>query len=238
MKRSLCIFILIALCLVGCGRETKESTPPGTDSIPSQNGEAEEGAPAQGGGSAEDGSEAEDSAATQSNTPAESNSGTEDDSTAQNLSPIYSEPIFATKDDSEANYDFTVPEDFEAIDLEGLECYYTAEDGSSISLNIQPQEPSFQEVSAELLHQALASTFSQTYGTEVAIIDLSFASEPVSGFPAYQYAFSYELQGRTLQVLAVGVNADHCYTFTFSDASGDWSEAFAQSAASITIQTP
>lgn len=134
-----------------------------------------------------------------------------------------------------AVYDFSIPEDFTEMELEGFACYYSAEDGSCINLNIQPKDPSFDEVSAELLRDSLVSVLSQTYNTEVSITDQYFTRQPVCGYPAYQYAFSYELQDRTYRQLVVGIDADNCYTFTYIDQSGDWMDLFIESAGTIVL---
>lgn len=137
-----------------------------------------------------------------------------------------------------ASYEFSLPDEFEEMEVSGFACFYSAKDGSSVNLNLQPFDPSFEELSEELLHQSIDAVLSQTYDLEIPITDLSFEREPVSGFPAYQYAFSYELQGNTYRQLVIGINADQCYTFTYTDMSGNWTEAFQESARSISIAAP
>ncbi len=132
-------------------------------------------------------------------------------------------------------YEFPLPDGFEEMELEGYECYYSASDGSCVNLNIQPADEAFLQVTADRLRQVLAQALSQAYGEDVVITDDSFTVTPISGRASYQYAFSYELQGRAVRQLVVGVNADQCYTFTYTDMSGDWIEQFRESAKAIRL---
>lgn len=136
-----------------------------------------------------------------------------------------------------AGYEFSIPGDFTEVDVEGFECFYSADDGSSINVNIQAADPSFEAVSAELLNSTLASVLSQTYHTEIAVTDNAFSREPVCGYPAYQYSFSYTLQGDKITQTVIGVNAGRCYTFTYTDMAGTWADAFEGSIQSINFTT-
>lgn len=139
--------------------------------------------------------------------------------------------------ENKAGYGFTVPQGFTEMELEGFEFYYSAEDGSSINLNIQPAAVSFDQTTAALLNETLASVLSQSYDTGITVTDHFFSADEISGYPAYQYSFSYELQGNLFRHLVVCINADQCYTFTFTDLSGDWMETFEECASEIALTT-
>ena len=134
---------------------------------------------------------------------------------------------------SGSGYEFSIPGDFTEVDVEGFECFYSADDGSSINLNIQPADPSFDTVSAELLNNTLTSVLSQTYHTEIAVAANDFSREPICGYPAYQYSVSYSLEGDQMNQTVIGVQTDKCYTLTYTDMTGDWADAFEESIRSI-----
>ncbi len=133
------------------------------------------------------------------------------------------------------SYQLSIPKDFSELEIEGMEFYYTAEDGSGISLNLQPKDPTFSQVSASRLNAALSGAFLQTYEEEVVITDNYFTTESISDYPAYQYSVSYELQGIAVTQIIVGVDADQTYTFTYTDLTGTWSDTFEESICSIKI---
>ena len=133
------------------------------------------------------------------------------------------------------SYQLSIPKDFSELEIDGMEFYYAAEDGSSISLNLQPKDSAFSQVSAQQLSAALSDAFLQTYEEEVAITDNYFATEAISGFPAYQYSISYELQGTAVTQMIVGIDADQTYTFTYTDLAGTWIDIFEDSIKTITF---
>mgnify|MGYP006317262837 CR=1 FL=1 len=134
-------------------------------------------------------------------------------------------------------YELSIPDEFSQLEIEGMEFYYAAEDGSSVSLNLQPKDPDFSQVSAELLETSLASAFSQTYGENIDITDNYFTTKNISGYPAYQYCISYELQGTGVTQIIIGIDADQTYTFTYTDLTGSWTDSFETSAGTITLTT-
>lgn len=138
---------------------------------------------------------------------------------------------------STSNYELSIPDDFSAIEVEGMEFYYVGEDGSSVSLNVQPKDADFSNVTADLLREALENALSQSYKVDVTITDNYFTTETVSGYPAYQYSLSYELEETAITQLIIGVDADQTYTFTYTDLSGTWMEGFEKSAKGIILVT-
>ncbi len=172
----------------------------------------------------------------QENDSEESSSDIPDDSAF--IGPVPPYPLTDKEEAQAIEYEFSLPEDFEEIDLDGFECYYSARDGSSVNLNIQPKDPDFGTISSGQLNETLSSVLSLTYGDQVTVTDLYFTTEAVSNYPAYQYSFSYELRGHTYRQLVVGVDADQSYTFTYTDVSGEWTEIFEQSAGTIRFSNP
>lgn len=213
MRKKICLFLLIALFLTGCSRNGGAGDVSGNDAA-SAGSETSFGT----------------ADAADASRPAESS-----DASAPDVAAVVPEPLYDGSSHTGSSYELPIPEGFSEIELAGFECYYTADDDSSINLNIQPRDDSFDAVSAKLLHETLADVLSKTYDADIAITDKYFTTESVSGFPAYQYAFSYELQGHTLTQLIVGVDADRIYTFTYTDLSGGRMDAFEQSAAAIVI---
>lgn len=132
-------------------------------------------------------------------------------------------------------YQLSIPKDFTEIEIEGMEFYYAVEDGSSISLNLQPKDTAFSQVSAEQLSAALCDAFLQTYEEEVVITDNYFTKEFISGYPAYQYSISYELLDDVVTQIIIGIDADQTYTFTYTDLAGTWLDIFENSIKTITF---
>lgn len=138
---------------------------------------------------------------------------------------------------STSNYELSIPDDFSAIEVDDMEFYYVGEDGSSVSLNVQPKDDDFSIVTADLLREALEDALSQSYKVNVTITDNYFTTETVSGYPAYQYSLSYELDETPITQLIIGVDADQTYTFTYTDLSGIRMEDFKKSAKGIILVT-
>lgn len=168
----------------------------------------------------------------------------DDDTSAADTSSAVSEASTATSDaaasdadtaDTSADYQLSIPDDFTAVEIDGLAFCYVHEDNSSISMNVQDKDSAFSAITAEALNEALVKTFSSTYDLDITITDLYFTTEAVSGFPGYQYCFSYELEGNTITQLVIGVDAAQTYTFTYTDMSGDWIQTFEASAQTIKI---
>lgn len=138
-------------------------------------------------------------------------------------------------------YEIDVPDGFEQQELAGFDRCYMSADGSNINVNIQDKtgldDNSFNTITAEMLRQSIQEGFQSTYELDVEITDIAFTQEPVGGFAAYQYEFSYDLMGMRVHQLSVSVNADKLYTFTYTDTTGDWMEQFLASAADIRFST-
>ena len=146
-----------------------------------------------------------------------------------------------TSDDirSAGGYEFCLPKDFESRDAEGFICFYEAEDGSSVSMNVQElssaDSTEISSLTQSDLHQALEETYTASFHTQVKITDTLFEITEISGYPAYRYSFSADLGNNEIRQLIVGIRADHLYTFTYTDMTGDWMEDFSKSAESINI---
>ncbi len=138
-------------------------------------------------------------------------------------------------------YTIDIPDEFEEQEVDGLDLYYAAADGSNVSMVIQEKtdmdDASFQGITADMLRESLEEGFRSAYEMEVEITDVSFTQEPVTDFPAYQYQFSYELADMPLEQLVVSINADRIYTITYTDVTGEWMEEFEQSAQNIQLTT-
>ena len=140
-----------------------------------------------------------------------------------------------TENTNALTFQMSLPKDFAELEIEGLEFYYAAKDGSSVSLNLQPKDASFSQVTAGQLNAALSEAFLSAYETEVAITDNYFTINPISGYPAYQYSISYQLADKTVTQVIIGIDADQTYTFTYTDLTGDWKDIFEGSIKSITF---
>ena len=163
---------------------------------------------------------AKDSTSTEGSTPSDSTQSGTDTASAK------------------VHYTFTIPDDFTSMDVESMECFYEAKDGSYINMNIQDKDPSFGELTADSLNSALSQAFSKVYNKEITLTDLSFSMATVSGYPSYTYKFSYEAQDTVITDLLIGIDADQTYTFTFCDMTGEWIELFEESASSISLTLP
>lgn len=136
------------------------------------------------------------------------------------------------------DFSLDIPEGMQELEPEeGFEFACLAEDGSNINMNVQDKDPTFSMVNAKLLNEALSSMMKQAYDVDIKIEDQYFTTDEISGFPAYQYRFSYEMEGQVLEHLTVGIDADKTYTFTYTDFSGTgaWMDAFEASARSIQL---
>lgn len=136
-------------------------------------------------------------------------------------------------------YEVYVPDDFFPVEAEGFEFYYLAEDGSSVSMNIQEKTPAdegpISPQLADVLRVTLELSYWTTYGMAVEIQDRYFTTDSVCGMNAYQYAISYDLGDAHLEQLLVGIVADRVYTFTYTDAAGYWMSDFEDSASTIQL---
>ena len=138
-------------------------------------------------------------------------------------------------------YDIDVPDGFEELELEGVDRYYVSADGSNINVLVsektQADDASFGAITADMLREALEEGFLDSVGVEVDITDVSFTQEAVCGFEAYQYTCAYTLGDVGMEQLIVSINANKIYTFTYTDAAGQWMEQFQSSAQNIRLIT-
>lgn len=170
----------------------------------------------------------EDTPATQTlpdgqDTPSISPESTEDETSSAAAGPKESPAVFT----------LDIPEGFTESDVEGYELFCSAQDGSNINLNIQDKDPSFQEVTADLLRSTLTDAYKKAFDMEVELTDNYFNITTVDGYPAYQYSFTYVLSDKTITQLIVGIDHDETYTFTFTDTAGTHMESFEACAAAI-----
>lgn len=209
MKKIVIILLMTILCFTACGKD--ESDAGSASSEASGAGVASTEASGETSGAAGSTAAGSPSAATTTGSTSASTTG------------------------KATNYQLSIPDDFTAVEIDGLEFCYVHEDSSSISMNVQDKDDTFGTITAEALNEALTATFAATYDKDITIIDLYFANNAVSGFPAYQYCFSYELDGTALTQLVVGVDASQTYTFTYTDMTGDWIQVFEASSQTIKI---
>ena len=139
---------------------------------------------------------------------------------------------------AKVHYTLTIPDDFTSMDVESMECFYEAKDGSYINMNVQDKDPTFGELTADSLNSALSQAFSKVYNKEITLTNLSFSTATVSGYPSYTYKFSYEAQDTVITDLLIGIDADQTYTFTFCDMTGEWMALFEESASSLSLTLP
>lgn len=208
MKKNLLLFLLTIVCLTACGK-SEEGKNSSSETPSGENASQASDSPQ----SPEDASE---EASSPQDAPSDASSDT---ASADNVN----------------KYELSIPDDFSAMDISGMEFYYVNEDGSSISMNVQSKDADFGSLTADELRQALSAAISETYDEEVTITDRYFTANPVNGYPAYQYSFSYTLQETEVNQLIVGIDGDQTYTFTFTDLSGSWMSTFEVSAGSIRL---
>lgn len=156
--------------------------------------------------------------------------------------PAETEP--AQVSDHVVDYRVDIPQSFGSTEMEGVvACWYNAEDGSNINVNVVDKDASFDEsfsqIDASVMKEALNAAFQQAYGSLPTITDKEFIHCEVSGLPAYRYSYTIELNGMTMAQIIVCVNADRAYTFTYTDATADgaWMETFEDSAENIQMIT-
>ncbi len=140
--------------------------------------------------------------------------------------------------DHVVDYTVDVPESFEPMEMEGLAaCWYNTADNSNINVNIMDKDATtdlgFKAITAEMLRLTLVSSFKEAYGVEPEITDRYFTNDQVCGLEAYQYSYTMILEGQEMTQLIVCVNADKTYTFTYTDATGEWIDTFEESAKNI-----
>ena len=135
------------------------------------------------------------------------------------------------------SFTFDVPEGFTQADASGsgVSEMYKAEDGSTITVVLVENDGSLaSDVTEDALVPYLEQGFSQQIGTEISLEDVSFETTDIDGCPAYRLSYTLNLNGVTMNQTVIGANGDMAYTFTFTDVSGNWAEAFEASIDSLT----
>lgn len=133
-------------------------------------------------------------------------------------------------------YTLSIPDDFSLSEAEGTEFCYVAQDGSSITLNIQPRDPSFDSLNADSLYQALTDAFVQLYGKDFTFTEFDYGTDTVSGYPAYHCRISWYSEETPVTQLITGIDTGLTCTFTFTDLSGSYLEDFEESISTISLR--
>lgn len=225
--------VLLSLGLTACGTKDSGST------IQSFSLEAYEPTQTAEASNQQDTSKASAEASTQDTaTGTSGEASAKDSASTEGSAPAGSTQSGTDAASAKVHYTLTIPEDFTSMDVESMECFYEAKDGSYINMNVQDKDPSFGELTADSLNSALSQAFSKVYNKEITLTDLSFSTATVNGYPSYTYKFSYEAEDTVITDLLIGIDADQTYTFTFCDMTGEWMELFEESASSISLTLP
>lgn len=221
MKRTLPLLLLLTLCLTGCAlsadpQNTGKPTMPGEPISSQASAGTDTPDP-----SSFDTPDAQTTAG--QDIPSEAPESTENESSSETAAPEEASPVFS----------IDIPEGFTESDMEGFQLFCSALDGSNINMNIQPKDPSFASVTADLLRSALTDAYKKAFDMDVELTDNYFNTTTVDGYPAYRYSSTYVLSGQTITQLIVGIDEDETYTFTFTDTSGTHVELFESCAAAI-----
>lgn len=157
--------------------------------------------------------------------------------------PTATEPAEPVKTEAPApagnhivDYKVDIPEGFEETQMAGLDANWQNADNSSINLTITDatSESDFESIDAEMLKLAMELQY-QAAGFEAEFTDRYFTRDKVCGLPAYQYCFDITLNGVNMTQIMVCVNADKTYSFSYTDASGNWLDQFEASAKNIQL---
>ena len=140
--------------------------------------------------------------------------------------------------DHVTDYHIDLPAGFEEIEMEGVDkCWSNAAQTGNVNLKITAKAGSanaaFKAITADIARETIASAWKESYGSDPVITDRYFSKDPVAGLPAYQYSYVLEWEGQTVTQILVSVNADKTYTFTYTDATGEWIDTFEESAKNI-----
>ena len=129
------------------------------------------------------------------------------------------EPTEEPVNDHVADYSLDLPDGFEPIGLEGLDAFWSREDGSNINLVTVEKEDAavdFQTADADSMHAVIADQMG-LLDLGVEITDRYFNRGGLCGLPAYWYCYDLRLEdGTSMTQLYVCVNADKLYVFTFT----------------------
>ena len=135
-----------------------------------------------------------------------------------------------------ADYGCDLPDGFTAAD--GIPGMYQSpdypDDSSNFYMTCGDADPYFANYDASILEAAFSRSLTQQTGTEVAVTVDSLEYCTVDSLPAYRAQLHYTVDGLALRQLVVCVNADYCYTFTWTQVGeADWMDAFCTSADSL-----
>ena len=150
-----------------------------------------------------------------------------------------SEPASEAAEDYTAyTLQFDVPPDFVQMEEppEGVSAMFQAEDGSSINLVIYDNDGSLaSDVTEEAMVPLLEEGYSQQLGMDITLENVSFETGKLGDVcPYYRLDYTVTLGDVLMDQTVMGINADRAYTFTYTDMTGGWAEAFEDSIASIT----
>lgn len=149
-----------------------------------------------------------------------------------------SQPASDTADYTAYTLQFDVPEGLaEVAELpEGVSAMFQAEDGSSLNLVIYENDGSLaSDVTEDAMVPLLEEGYSQQLGMDVTLENVAFETGKLGDIcPYYRLDYTVALGDVLMSQTVMGINADRAYTFTYTDMTGDWSQAFATAIASIT----
>ena len=135
-----------------------------------------------------------------------------------------------------ADYSLDLPDGFEPIVLEGLDAFWSREDGSNINLVTVEKEDAVID-----FQTADAGTMRTVITEQMGLLDLGaeltdryFNRGGLCGLPAYRYCYDLRLEdGTSMTQLYVCVNADKLYVFTFTAMEEDLLPVFEACAENI-----
>lgn len=157
---------------------------------------------------------------------------------SQPASEPASQPASDTADYTAYTLQFDVPEGLaEVAELpEGVSAMFQAEDGSSLNLVIYENDGSLaSDVTEDAMVPLLEEGYSQQLGMDVTLENVAFETGKLGDIcPYYRLDYTVALGDVLMSQTVMGINADRAYTFTYTDMTGDWSQAFATAIASIT----
>ena len=149
-----------------------------------------------------------------------------------------SEPASEAAEDYTAyTLQFDVPEGLAQLEElpDGVSAMFQAEDGSNLNLVIYDNDGS---LASDLTQDAMVSTleegYSQQLGMEITLEDVAFVTGTLGDVcPYYRLDYTVVVGDVSMSQTLLGINADRAYTFTYTDMTGGWTQAFEDSIASI-----
>lgn len=148
-----------------------------------------------------------------------------------------SEPASQAADYTAYTLQFDVPEGLAQLEElpDGVSAMFQAEDGSNLNLVIYDNDGS---LASDLTQDAMVSTleegYSQQLGMEITLEDVAFVTGTLGDVcPYYRLDYTVVVGDVSMTQTLLGINADRAYTFTYTDMTGGWTQAFEDSIASI-----